>query len=37
MKQIETLTGRSLADPRDKLMLQLGLLAVEPETRDHLG
>jgi hypothetical protein len=37
MKQIETLTGRSLADPRDKLMLQLGLLSVDPEVRDNLG
>ena len=27
MKQIETLTGRSLRDPRDKLLLSLGLLA----------
>ena len=26
-KQIEELTGRSLADPRDKLLLELGLLA----------
>jgi len=26
-RQIETLTGRSLADPRDKLLLGLGLLA----------
>jgi hypothetical protein len=28
MKQIETLTGRSLQDPRDKLLLTLGLMAV---------
>ncbi|WP_121256775.1 PucR family transcriptional regulator [Nocardioides ferulae] len=28
MKQIEQLTGRSLADPRDKLLLGLALLAV---------
>jgi len=27
MKQIESLTGRSLQDPRDKLLLSLGLLA----------
>jgi hypothetical protein len=27
IKQIETLTGRSLADPRDKLLLSLGLIA----------
>ena len=26
-KQIEELTGRSLSDPRDKLLLSLGLLA----------
>lgn len=28
MKQIETLTGRSLQSPRDKLLLTLGLMAV---------
>lgn len=28
MKQIEALTGRSLADPRDKLLLSLGLMAL---------
>jgi hypothetical protein len=28
MKQIEALTGRSLQDPRDKLLLTLGLMAV---------
>ncbi len=33
MKQIEQLTGRSLGDPRDKLMLQLGLMAVDPGVR----
>ncbi|MGZ4436074.1 MAG: PucR family transcriptional regulator [Nocardioidaceae bacterium] len=27
LKQIETLTGRSLQDPRDKLLLSLGLMA----------
>ena len=27
MKQIEALTGRSLSDPRDKLLLSLGLMA----------
>ena len=26
MKQIEQLTGRSLTDPRDKLLLELGLM-----------
>jgi len=30
-RQIEELTGRSLADPRDKLLLTLGLLAARPE------
>ena len=33
MKQIEQLTGRSLTDPRDKLMLELGLMAVDPDSR----
>ena len=30
MKQIESLTGRSLQDPRDKLLLSLGLMASQP-------
>ena len=30
MKQIESLTGRSLQDPRDKLLLSLGLMACRP-------
>ena len=34
MKQIEQLTGRSLADPRDKLMLELGLMSVDPPIPD---
>lgn len=29
-KQIEQLTGRTLTDPRDKLMLELALMTVEP-------
>ncbi len=33
MKQIEQLTGRSLTSPRDKLMLELGLMAVDPDSR----
>ena len=30
-KQIEQLTGRTLTDPRDKLMLELALMTVEPD------
>ncbi len=30
LKQLESLTGRSLQDPRDKLLLTLGLMAVPP-------
>jgi hypothetical protein len=37
MKQIEQLTGRGLTDPRDKLMLQLGLMSMDPDSRDSLG
>ena len=33
MKQIEQLTGRRLANPRDKLMLELGLMSVDPDAR----
>lgn len=29
LKQIESLTGRSLADPRDKLLLSLALIAID--------
>ena len=36
-KQIEQLTGRTLTDPRDKLMLELALMTVEPESREHPG
>jgi len=35
MKQIEQLTGRKLSDPRDKLMLGLGLMAVPPDQQDQ--
>ena len=34
MKQIEQLTGRRLADPRDKLMLGLGLMSIVPEQQE---
>ena len=36
-KQIEQLTGRTLTDPRDKLMLELALMTVEPESRELSG
>jgi len=35
MKQIEQLTGRKVSDPRDKLMLGLGLMAVAPDQHDQ--
>lgn len=33
MKQIEQLTGRTLTNPRDKLMLELGLMSLDPRER----
>lgn len=36
-KQIEQLTGRTLTDPRDKLLLELALMAVDPDPREAGG
>ncbi len=35
MKQIEQLTGRRLSDPRDKLMLGLGLMSIAPDQSEE--
>ena len=35
MKQIEQLTGRRLSDPRDKLLLGLGLMSIAPDQSDE--
>ena len=34
-KQIEELTGRRLSDPRDKLLLGLGLMSIAPDQSDE--